>query len=266
MRREPVTVLYRSSSEPDGVQSRGAGWHSVAVVATPGSKRLTSLGRSFSPGDLLQKEGLLSLYAGGRFVKLPGLRGQRAKESLSQYTKLWTLSYVTAGGTKGDWHGLWQERGALAARMVQLASEMNAPPRAVVLAACACAETVLRYLSREQPEYRRSVQVVRAWAGGLATRAQVEEAAESVLALDGQVRPSALGEGTMFLDNIQYAANVFYYLTQSVAMSYSSVQGVSDAFLFGMTRHRENQRSLAYLVRAILPAWMVCLAIVEGET
>lgn len=260
--REHLFILYRGSSELDGVQSRGAGWHSRTEGEPARPKGLILLARELSRGDLLTKGGVSYLHDGQRLARLPTFGAPEVVEHLSHYTKQWCLGFRPRQDSPSAWYDLWQDQSSEAPGMARLAAGLEVLAPALMRATCACAETVLKYLSEEQPQYRRAVRMARAWALGLATEAQVEETSEAVAALDGGgVKPSALGREAPFLDDLQSAANVFYFLTQHMEASHHAVQAVSGVFLVGTASSRAIRRSLAYLVRAVIPAWVVCEAI-----
>ena len=80
-----------------------------------------------------------------------------------------TLHIVWKTCNRGDWL-LW-----LAGKM---ADKKDWPTRKqVVLAACACAETALKYVPKGEDRPKKAIQTARAWASGKATLEEVRNAA-----------------------------------------------------------------------------------------
>ena len=116
------------------------------------------------------------------FMKL--LIELRACKEARTWAKDKDLHTVWATCERGDWllwlTGKMADKGGWATR------------KQVVLAACACAETALKYVKKGEDRPRKAIETARAWVRGEATTAQVRAAAAAAYAAATAARVSTL--------------------------------------------------------------------------
>lgn len=149
---------------------------------------------------------------------------------------------------KLDMAARWEETEESVA-LFQLAYGVEIGRKWLVAAACDCAEAVLSQVPRGEGRPRATLLTVRRWLEGRATAEDVLEAeAEAYLAY-AEVRYSPYARA---LEAAQHAATSVTSPWYAVDVAKEAASVVRD--------NRRVQRSLAFLVRARIPLWRLCLA------
>lgn len=166
-------------------------------------------------------------------------------------TSHWTDALVALGAceaavawarTQPDYETAWRvcERGDwllwLAGRLATPGSDAH---RAVVRAACACAETVLQYVPAGEDRPRRAIETARAWCDGTATVAQCRAAADDACA----TYAAACAADAAF-NAATYAANAAIFAADACA--YDAANAADAA---ACAARAANLRTCADLVR-----------------
>ena len=122
--------------------------------------------------------------------------------------------------------------------------------RLVVLAACDCAETALRYVPAGEDRPRRAIETARAWARGQATLAQVRAASSAASA---------------FVD-AAYAVSAYAASSAASASAFAAASSAaSSASATWLSARASSLRSMAPLVRRHIPLAVVARSIVQAR-
>lgn len=247
------SVLFRDSSAADGVQSRGAGWHSVAPDEEGFWTEVPDLVR----GDLTRFHSTavavgLCVHDGRRLrqVAPPPLLPEEHHSDASR-----KLAIAAAG----DWSTFWESRHR-AVDLLWLITWVRSIDRGLLTkCACDCAETVLRFSGADRS--RRAIRTTLRWLAGAATVASVAAASRGVYI--GQAdNLAAFASGSAASSVLQptqtHAADAADYAAASAADH--TLYNTHDEFVATYT---SVAMSLAFLVRVVIPTWVVCLAIAE---
>lgn len=195
----------------------------LRVVATGGSAR----GRAKLAGDWL------CAADGGSPRRLPFAAWKYGRES-----EAWS-----SGRT---WLDAWEECED-ARWMLHAAVTIGVDRRLVVLAACACARTALRFAPEDEHRPRRAIETAEAWARGKATEQDLRDAAVSAYA-----SASAAAEA----DGAAYAAA---YAAEAAAGTYAAAYAAEAAASYNEDRS-SGLRDMSNIVREKVPTLAVLRA------
>lgn len=274
-----IEILFRASSNQDGVQSRGAGWHSRTVSGRGNEQRAQTLARELARGDLARVPGKTpALYVhDGHSVRPVGRLGSRQEAYRAGEAR------ELAERSGGDWLAFWGTAHD-APEMLQVAWRAGVERDFLVASACDCAEAVLRFVPRGEVRPARALRVTLRWLVGAAFSKEVEDAqrcagdagddadnngddagayaadavsdaADAITTSDAQVlarvSPSAPDVAILAARNAVRAA---------VCAAVYSFRGIYVGNIDDSVVAISVGRSLAFLVRVRLPFWRVCLA------
>ena len=207
-------------------------------------------------------------------------------DDLRDHLSWWSGPSLTTGDlvrAVGDGHeslyvwldsGLWDvrdERGPLTASqwdgddadaVEMLRRCAGVDRRLVVLAACDCAETALRYVPPGEDRPRRAIETARAWARGQATLAQVRAASSAASAfVDAAYAVSAYAASSAASASAFAAASSAAFVFADAAASYAA----SSASATWLSARASSLRSMAPLVRRHIPLAVVARSIVDAR-
>lgn len=146
----------------------------------------------------------------------------------------------------------WEGDAASAAEMLQRCARVDR--RRLVLAACDCAETTLRYVPAEEERPRIAIETARRWVRGEAGVEDVRRAADA--AWTAYVDAAASGATRVATFDAATRAAAF----ASYAASYAAASYAAAVWLSART---SSLRSMAPLVRRHIPLAVIARAIVE---
>jgi hypothetical protein len=141
------------------------------------------------------------------------LRSLKACKEALAWSKGKTLSAAWQECTRPDWM-LW-----LCARMIDQRGWPG--PTAVVLAACACAETALRFVPWGERRPAEAIRIARAWTRGQATQFQARVAAEGAT-YPGDAVYCAEDVAAFAAGDAAYAAQAAAYVAGTLSSSLGS--------------------------------------------
>lgn len=248
-----IEVLFRGSSDNDGVQSRGAGWHLRTPSVGAADIAPRELAKGLSRGDLVRQ--LRTFTA--RQVLL--VRGERRMLVIPSFSN--ARSGVRAGTRKsfrGDGWLAW-ESSTDAADLLEFASMRTGLMRLSIMAAMACAESVPYVLPTEYPATVRALRAVHRWAANAISRLEVDRhevpariAFYEVPTEEGAKEATAYAAYYLARAVNATGADLAQWLA-SIPIRKSTIEGYSHLV----------RRSMAFLIRVHLPTWQVCLAFAE---
>lgn len=255
-----MEILYRGSCEADGVRSRGGEPH---LRQRPSVREggLASLGSCLARGDLLvdPHAGPLLYVCDGRFLLLvpgppieEGSHHEGGSAALAKRATHW-LGYWERS-PKASWLLWWNH----------ILEPLDKLSFAAV--ACDCAESVLRFAPEWRGQSRRALRLARLRIAGQGT----EQTARS-LSIEVEKAVDLIREEVSF-----FAVRSVLHALRATFSRLSAMYAAEDATLAVSARTgrparastepaRRASQSLAYLVRARIPAWRFCLALAEKE-
>lgn len=251
-----VEVLYRDSSETDGVQPRGAGWHSREVQGKNETQHLERLTGELAEGDLVRTSGKtakLMVHDGLRLrsVRRPDLRAVNSRR-------------VTRGRGRvadGDLVSAW-ETCQHATDLLEIATTIQVGHRSLTACACDGAESVLRLVRRGEERPRRALRTARLWLAGVAALADVKRARVEAYEATTHYAPPyfdsyAASSASSAVDTAAHADSVCSAYAHAVLAAYSVASASAPS---ASHQYDDVDRSLAFFVRTRIHLWQACLA------
>lgn len=247
MAHQAFEILFRASSEADGVQSRGAGWHPARGTGRSLRQGLKTLSVEVAEGDLALVESVargLYVYDGKSFKAVAPLSSS-PRDRLDRASS----AFLARVGTQ---RALGWESAPDAAWLLYWARR-SCPNRLLIAAALDCARTVLRFVQPPDLRVTRALRLVDRYLSGLETLDDVREAA--YLAQDASLEAE---EGASYR-----AANAVCFSIMAIEQPWdahiAARTAATTVFPLGPSSEA-TARSLAFLVRARIPGWKACLA------
>lgn len=236
-------IAFRGSLEQDGIPSRGSHWHARESRHPSEEVARRKLSRELAEGDLV-REGrdplTLSNY----------LRDHGELRLLFPCRDETDPRYRPRGGVHAsrfgnDWDALWRSVDH-AEWLIEVAAVYELDLRLRVEVSGACAETALRHLPAGEGKPAKALRLARWWARGAATREEAEEAARAADNVASELFPD------------------FAWAAMAAAVLYRPVGAVRLVVRGGRGATEEGiNRSLAFLIRALLPSWRLCALLVR---
>lgn len=249
-----IKVLFRDSSEVDGVQSRGAGWHQREARGRSFQAQADAASKELVEGDLLTLRDRVGfpvwyLKKGSSTVRLPGCDNL---DSLHLNVALRTTSAdALAGRVHGDWGEFWR-LAPRASWLLHLAARLGLDHRRVTAGACDGVETVLRQLPAGEVHPARAMRAARRWI----SEGEAHSASSPAVRVASQAAHRAAQRTTLATVHViaDAAYQATYGTSYTMAGAVESVSTLAD-------RGEDADRSLVFLVRLRLPLWRVLLAL-----
>lgn len=250
-----MEVLFCASSEEDGVQSRGAGWHSRRVPGRTSVQRLAALTGELVKGDLAKASGeTVKLYVQGdhKLLIVRSLRPFASHHESSGWRE-------TARRFRGDWFSFWMTYRS-AGELLWIVPDDVATRNLLTASACDLAETVLRFIPSGEERPARALRGTRRWLAGAVP-------IEEVRLLNSAAHAASRAAAASAVDSREAATSAVAYASASAVVAACvspNVSDAADAAADAADASVEASRSLVFLVRVRIPFWRVCLAVTEG--
>ena len=145
---------------------------------------------------------------------------------------------------RGDWL-LW------------IASKLDIDRKKLVLAACACARTALKYVPVGEDRPRIAIETAEAWTRGEATIEQVRTAARAASAAADAAADAAASAAA---DAASAAARAAYAAARAAYAASAAASAAAHA-----AAHAAARKDIADIVRKIIPFSVICKAIADYE-